>query len=414
MSYLIKRNGLIIVSIWCLSTTLVQAQQETSANPPCGEKCYAGIEIGGSGIKAVVVDSPDPTEPDKPFAEDKGEQSPNPSADIQQSGEIAEGTLREIGDAVSRLIQKIQTEHKVATDHIYIVGSSGVAVTKNIKDVLTKMVLDKTDRTMDFISVEDEACSQLKPANEDFNNKNAVNRNSSSRAMLLDIGSSNIKGCYQQKFSSQQTDLLANEDVGMRVFEVKYGTKRFSVFVANPKSDAVANPKSDADDKEFAQLASQSWSQEVLPLLNVEVEKKPEFQSRPQIYLTGGIVWIMVTSLAPKDKKFQNRGLHEIASADIPKFYSAVTKDAQAIWNTLTKDAQTKFTPRDLIAGAQILRGLSDHLKFRKKRVFWWNNSTSWLFEYTLAKAKAEIDAKAETDAKQKGEETGQKEQNKP
>jgi hypothetical protein len=144
-------------------------------------------------------------------------------------------------------------------------------------------------------------------------------------------------------------------------FGIPQGTVTFTEEVAQEAGR-------DADLSKFAIHAQRLSDKSIREPLQLELEKRPGLVNRKKVYLSGGIIWAMVTLLYPQDRL----SLVPITAEDINVFYARAVSDPQNLLRpklSQIRDRQTRmeaekeveavrstFTPENLVAGAEILR----------------------------------------------------------
>src|SRR5262249_16849423 len=116
--------------------------------------------------------------------------------------------------------------------------------------------------------------------------------------------------------------------------------------------------------------------------LRTELESKPGMIHRKRVFLTGSIVWAMMTLLYPEERRafipltYENIAQFTDKAARAPKelfnpnvsfirdrkLRQEVEQEIEAVRNT--------FTPRQLIAGAELLKAAADELKWQEKKIW--------------------------------------------
>ncbi|MEP7336803.1 MAG: hypothetical protein ABI977_03595, partial [Acidobacteriota bacterium] len=303
--------------------------------------------------------------------------------------------INETVQAVQKMFTKMQQEHQISPDRIYIVGSSGLRADN--KQELVSEVKKATGKAMSFLSVEMEV--QLSIAGtipQQRTEPDAENRPGNERqaAMLIDIGSGNTKGGYQQTTPSPATGIPVDEFVTMGI---PYGTVTFT-------NEASRYRKDEADLRAFA-LDAVAISPKLLnEQLSKEIAKKPGLIARERLYLTGGIVWAMATLLHPENR----RAFVPLTVEDINLFHYLARTDANSLLNPdllfindearrqeakkEIESVKTVFTPRNIIAGAEILSAVSTEFKLQDKKIWFARyGSLSWILSYVRGQAEKQL-----------------------
>jgi hypothetical protein len=345
---------------------------------------YGGIEVGSKGVKATAIraiESNDEYAVKLVYAE-----VVNTTIMQLKDGKFAPDVIRDTAAAISKLLARMKAEYKVPESHICIVGSSGLRA-DNPQDLI-KAVREKTGKTMSFLDVETEVqLSIVGTIPQRYRTKTgwADNRGIS---VLLDIGSGNTKGGYQ---TIRQMPTGA-ADYDYVTLSIPRGVVTFTGEINKAVGDA-------ADLTTFARKAKELSPASVRAALRKEMERKPGLYNRQRVYLTGGIVWAMVTLLHPEDR----RTFVPVTSEDISQFYRMVTIDPQGLQKLLNPDltkritnrqvrleaekeiesVRNAFSPSNLIAGAEILKAVNTDFALSGKRIrFARYGYLSWILSY--------------------------------
>lgn len=361
----------------------VPSSAQTSVRPQPGS-LYGGIEIGSKGVKATairVTEDEDGYTVKLIYAE-----VVNTTIMQLKDNKYAPEVIRDTAQAVGQLLTRMHTQYAVPGDRISIVGSSGLKA-ENPQD-LVKAVREKTGKTMSFLDLETEVqLSIVGTIPQRYRTKTgwADNRGIS---VLIDIGSGNTKGGYQ---------VIRQMPTGSPDYDyVTVGIPKGTVSFTNEVSQAAGE---EADLIAFAQKSRELSPVSIRTALRKEMERKPGLFNRQRVYLTGGIVWAMATLLHPEDR----RTFVPLTAEDIDAFHRMVTSDPlelQKLLNpNLTKripnrqlrleaekeieSVRNAFSPRNLIAGAEILKAINADFSLTGKRIrFARYGYLSWILSY--------------------------------
>jgi hypothetical protein len=354
------------------------------------DKLHGGIEIGSKGVKATAIN----------FTR-KGNgydvkilytETINTTIMKVKDNRFTPEAINETVQAVQKMFRKMQQDHQISPDRIYIVGSSGLR--SDNKQELVSEVKKATGKAMSFLSVEMEV--QLSIAGTIPVQREDENRPGNERqaAMLIDIGSGNTKGGYQQATPAPATGIPVDEFVTMGI---PYGTVTFT-------NEASRYRKDEADLHAFA-LDAVALSPKLLnEQLGKEIAKKPGLIARERLYLTGGIVWAMATLLHPENR----RAFVPLTVEDINLFHYLARTDVNSLLNpdllfindeTRRQEAKkeiesvkTVFTPRNIIAGAEILSAVSTEFKLQDRKIWFARyGSLSWILSYVRGQAEKQL-----------------------
>ncbi|MBS1791719.1 MAG: hypothetical protein JST85_28685 [Acidobacteria bacterium] len=374
------------ISLLALSAVVyLSAQAQTGgANHP--NDLYGGIEVGSKGIKATAIRAKEIDEGHSVkliYAE-----VINTTLMQLKDNQFAPDAIRDTALAVTKLLAKMRDELKVPDAHISIVGSSGLKA-ENPQD-LVKAVRDRTGKQMSFLDVDSEVqLSIVGTIPQRYRSRDGVWKDNRGISVLMDIGSGNTKGGYQ---------LLRQLPTGTPDYDyVTVGIPKGTVSFTNEINQAVGDM---GDQTDFIKKAKELAPIAIRTSLRKEMERKPGLVNRPRVYLSGGIVWAMATLLHPDDR----RALVPITSEDIDAFYRKVTSDPDTLQKFLNPDlskritngqlraeAETEletvrntFSPRNLIAGAEILKAVSSEFQLHQKRIRFARYSyLAWILSYT-------------------------------
>ncbi|MEK7829659.1 MAG: hypothetical protein AAB401_01160 [Acidobacteriota bacterium] len=347
-------------------------------------KLHGGIEIGSRGVKGTAIN----------FTR-KGNgydvkilytETINTSIMKLKDNRFTPEGLKEAADAVKKMFDRLQQEYQVPLEQIYIVGSSGLRADN--KPELVAEVQKAIARPMSFLTVEMEV--QLSIAGTIPNQRDDEAKPLKERevALLLDIGSGNTKGGYQQPDSANYQFVTMG---------IPFGTVSFTNEVNKLR-------KIEADMNGFA-LDAMVLSPKLLNVqLHQEIEKKPGLLYRKRVYLSGGIIWAMATLMHPENR----RAFVALTTDDIAMFHYRARNDMGALLNPdlsnindESKRAEIKkeiesvkavFTPKNIIAGAEILNVVSSEFKLENKNVWFARYSNlSWILSYVRGQAEKQL-----------------------
>jgi hypothetical protein len=288
--------------------------------------------------------------------------------------------LRDSVKAVATLHARIRNNYKVAARNIFVAGSSGLFsairdkddLIKENKKTLSEAVEKAIGATMGFVSDQEEA---------ELSVVGVVPRTQAAEAALIDVGSGNTKGGCR------------GADGKLISFSVPFGTVSFAsrVQAAARKTGAT-----------FAVQAVAVRDEELAPALRKALASQKEISERTRIYLSGGAVWALTTFIHPGDAA----GYVELSAADIDAYEALLRGDANGTaspdLSALKNDDQRKTalaeaarvrkatTPEQMLAGAEILKGLSAELRWKDdgKRLYFARDAyLGWLLPYIAQQA---------------------------
>lgn len=386
-------NALQFISAILLTILLFVLPAASALGKPAAsaknEKLHGGIEIGSKGVKATAIN----------FTR-KGNgydvkilysETINTTIMKVKDNRFTPEAIDETVQAVRKMFNRMQQEHQISPDHIYIVGSSGLR-SDNKQDLVSE-VKKATGKAMSFLTVEMEV--QLSIAGtipQQREDDKQVNERHTS--MLIDIGSGNTKGGYQRAISAPVTGVPVEEFVTMGI---PYGTVTFT--------NEVSRYRKDENDLRGFALDAMTISPKVLnEQLRKEVAKKPGLVLRERLYLTGGIVWAMANLLHPENR----RSFVPLTLDDINRFQYLARTDMNSLLNpdlsAINDEARRReakkeieavnatFTPRNIIAGAEILGAVSEEFKLRNMKIWFARyGNLSWILSYVRGQAEKQL-----------------------
>ncbi len=343
---------------------------------------FGGIEVGSKGVKAIVVERRKVSgEFEFKIHLEATKNTKVIDAKGKGTNESGVAIIEDTAKAVSDYFTEIRSKN-VTADHIYIVGSSGISesLDESQRVILVSRVAQFTGKTMEFVNVEEEVM---------FSINGLVSPASLPSSILVDIGSGNTKFGYHTAEGEEEPDTNNLIYGGIR-----FGTGSFARDIS----------KLAAGGGDFTALSSANAAQRIRPQLEDEVSRKPGFQNRTKVYLSGGIVWAMTTLLHPDEVTAPYASLD---SKDIETFYALVrrnfatpTKMFEADLNAITDPATRKaaeteikrvsnaFNIQEMTAGSEILKAVSESFKFEGKKIVVIRSShVAWIYDYVTVKA---------------------------
>jgi exopolyphosphatase/pppGpp-phosphohydrolase len=347
------------------------------AAPAVRAEVHGGIEIGGKGVKATVLDvtgGADGYDIKSLLAKTQNTAIVKGLAD---TGRFDAGAVAETAAAVAQFAELMRTDYKVPTERLYVVGSSGLFSAIESKPEAIKvnqeLLADAVERAshlkMSFIDVDREV---------ELSITGTVPTKYLDTALLLDVGSGNTKGGYRAG---------AGQCVSMGI---PYGSITYSDLVRKRAGNGAY------------EVTAVALRQEILePALRKALEGKEGQLKRDRIYLSGGACWALATLIHPGD-----RGAYVALTADDVDAYCKQLLDAPGVFPSLDLStisdpvvraaaekeiAQVKnvYKVPQLLGGAEILKALATTYDFGSKKVFFARNAQSaWIIAYVVEKSK--------------------------
>jgi hypothetical protein len=345
----------IVIFVLLSSGTLILSLQLTT-NGQSAKKIYrnellGGIEIGFKSIKAIVINIFEPSGRVKIVYTE----AINNSLPQYNDGSLTPEVIGNIAQTVETIYRRMQREYQVSQGQIHIIVCSDLRA-DNIGE-LTKIITGRTGKNVTLLDMQSEASLSIAGTIPRRYQNRTTWFDNRGMSVLIDIGNGNTKGGYQQIRMLPK----GKPDYVFFTFGIPQGTNTFT-------DDVVQAAGSTADLKKFALQARILSDKSVREPLQDELEKRPGLVNRKKVYLSGGIVWAMVTLLYPQDRK----SLVPITAEDINVFYARAINDPQGLLSPSLSQIRSKqlrlevakeleavrstFTPENLVAGAEILR----------------------------------------------------------
>ena len=242
--------------------------------------------------------------------------------------------IRDLAQTVQKIWEKLQRDFRIPPNQIHLLGLSELA--GQVREDLAREIFNKTGREITFLDATSETELSIAgsiPRRYQLDGKLYDNRNIS---LMLEIGAANIRGGYQQ---------LKQTSRGRTEYD--YAT----------------------------------WDVPIGSGLRAKVAQNVGLMTRKKFYLTGDIVWALVTLLRPEDQ----RGYVPLTIEDINNFHYRAMNDPEALLNPdLSKitdqnarnearkgreAVKSIYTPRTLVAGAESLKLVATELNLAEKQL---------------------------------------------
>lgn len=324
---------------------------------------YAGIEIGSKGIKMSVLNVTNIKKGNYTILSYWSE-NVGIAKGISIDGNLSQEDMNKATMVVTNNLSKIKTDFTVPDENIFIVGSSGVAMAKNTKELVDKIKV-ATNKDMEFIDVQSEGKMLLKGCIPPVDYKNS---------MVLDIGGGNTKGGY--------VDVRNSENFVFFPLSLSYGTITLTEAVIK-----------ETKDKGISEYNEKSFG--FLPILRGQVNKmygmSPEALEKEKVFMSGGAVWAFYTLYnGAAMENFNKFNLEDVI------YYDAVLKNNFKKYEDLAKtDKEAEkvlktYSQKYLISASNILLvcleaipGIND-----KKLYFAKEGQIAWLVSYIADRSK--------------------------
>jgi tetratricopeptide (TPR) repeat protein len=306
------------------------------------EELFAGIDIGSKGVKLSIIGVSVSPKKGLTYSLKKSMSiNTEPSA-------LSAAAIKETALAVKDLIDTATVRNAVIADRLFVVMSSGLkqatdkAPGKEAELIAAiRDALKNPNQKVDVVSFEDEAkygaLSMIVPE---------LHLSSS----IMDIGGGNVKGGY-----------LLNRNK-FEAVNFPYGTKAFGKIVKTKYPDADLKGYIAGVDAEIAPVREE---------MAIEMNRRVGLKNRKNVYLLGGIAFVMNTLLHPERaaiigrpvevsledvKKFRQMAVSNYEELIAPDFGKIADPIVKQIAEEDVKLITTKlYNNQDIIAGATIL-----------------------------------------------------------
>ncbi len=321
------------------------APDDTSAAPPAARLGkYAGIEIGSTGVKLLVVEFiPSDTygyDIKEPWVETKNtglsELAGNPP-------QFDPAKLEATAKAVKAFVEAAKDKHGVTAERIHVVSSSGVfarfgenaAAIDKARATLTKAVKDATGLALVFIDSTDEGTLAARAI---------IPRKEAAESLLFDVGGGNTNGGF------------FDDKGAFHSLALKYGTRSFYALVQDEQKKSGAS---------FADSAKKLRETVLVKELKDLGSREPAAAGRRRVHVIGGITWAMTTYLHPAEQTDPKATRVHLGPEDFDRFAEfvgshsaeeardklAVGPNKAAIRKEVEECAKAYSTPEQLLAG---------------------------------------------------------------
>lgn len=338
------------------------------------EELFAGIDIGSKGVKLSIIGVSVSAKKGLTYNLRKSMSiNTEPSA-------LSAAAIKETALAVRDLIDTAIVKNSVITDRLFVVMSSGLkqatdkAPGKEAELIAAIREATKNpNQKVDVVSFEDEAkygaLSMIVPE---------LHLSSS----IMDIGGGNVKGGY-----------LLNRSK-FEAVNFPYGTKAFGKIVKTKYPDADLKGYIAGVDAEIAPIREE---------MAIEMNRRVGLKNRKNVYLLGGIAFVMNTLLHPERAAIIGRPV-EVSLEDVKKFRQMavsnyeelITPDFGKIADPIVKQIAEEdvklittklYNNQDIIAGATILETIMKEYArdgVQKRFYFIKGGDVAWISGYVF------------------------------
>ena len=338
------------------------------------EELFAGIDIGSKGVKLSIIGVSVSAKKGLTYNLRKSMSiNTEPSA-------LSAAAIKETALAVRDLIDTAIVKNSVIADRLFVVMSSGLkqatdkAPGKEAELIAAiRDAVKNPNQKIDVVSFEDEAkygaLSMIIPE---------LHLSSS----IMDIGGGNVKGGY-----------LLNRNK-FEAVNFPYGTKAFGKIVKTKYPDADLKGYIAGIDAEIAPVREE---------MAIEMNRRVGLKNRKNVYLLGGIAFVMNTLLHPERAAIIGRPV-EVSLEDVKKFRQMavsnyeelITPDFGKIADPIVKQIAEEdvklittklYNNQDIIAGATILETIMKEYArdgVQKRFYFIKGGDVAWISGYVF------------------------------
>ncbi len=334
---------------------LVLAAALTFGSEPLQAQQKAVIEITSKSIHAIVyrLDAA-PWQPQKIDVQWSRSVNISLGFELNRYGVFGDDAVRETVTEVARMLKILQMERGLARDAITIVGSSNLAKASDYKELVDR-IKARSDRRLIIARADTELFYTMLAV---------MPKTYMAEALFLDAGSNDTRIGYYIPGGARNLSQLQWQ-------RLNRGSANFAAQIKRSRQPG----------ESFADAARRLGKQMEAELID-GAGKHPGLVNREKGLLSGGTAWALVTLLFPgqAEKKFvaitardiddfvrllrANPG--RIPEVDLSRLSTASREQARNEIRTL----RNKFTPEDLLAGAEILRAVSNAYRFDNKSMY--------------------------------------------
>jgi len=380
-------SALLLIALFILAFDVNAYWQIPAAGKTGSGQLHGGIEINPEGIKAAVIRVSDPEQ--GAGAEVIYTEVFNTALTRNQNGKVTPEAIKAASQAILRFYTHMRRQYQVPPQQIYVISSSDLDA-DNLEE-LANEVRNSSGASITFLSIESEVRLSIIGTIPRRYREGTTWFDNRSQSAVIDIGSDKTKAGYQQF----RQPLLGDPYYDFVAFEISRGTTSFTDEVNRAAGE-------DSGISKFAVSAKALSESSIKAALRSELKKKPGLAYRKKIYLNGAIVRAMATLLHPEDRQ----SFITLTVDDINTFYQRAVNSPQLLLNPslsrIRNDEARKevereleavrsaFTPKSLVAGAEILKAVASECNFQeegKKILYARFSNMSSISSYLLLRA---------------------------
>ncbi|CAM4039827.1 hypothetical protein FLBR109950_14060 [Flavobacterium branchiophilum] len=329
------------------------------------QEYYAGIEIGGKGMKTTILQISNIKTSSYNVIESWSESTPI-SKNISKTDFISNEDMITTLNLLKKNFDKVKSIKNIDKNNIYIVVSSGVGIAKNTNDFLEKInVLLQVKSKV--ISVEDEVRLMILGGIPFYNIKDSFS---------IDIGGGNTKGGYLLDFKTKN-------DSTFSPIKLNYGT----VSLTEKAKKNLTNP---ADFNEYVSEISK-LSDSLNQTFKQAFGADSVLNKRKKIYFSGGTLWAFITLTQNQDKdEYKKFHANEVKMHQNDLLTNFEKFQNLALTNSEIKRVLDTYSKQYLVTGNIILLNFINNIDDIETKDLYFVSSghLSWLKAYILESKK--------------------------
>ena len=364
-------SGLLWFLACCFPLSL-EAQTDTPTNSAGNQ--HGVIEVGSSGIRAFVIEIP-------ADISSVSEMKPLKFFDPREVRPM-EATEQEatVGHILS-IMQTMEQDHQLSKNSIHLLGSSGLSESPNAAQ-LKLQIAERAGLPFEYITVAEESRLTL---------KGQMKSHKLTDLMVLDIGGGNTKASYYKTMDGKGVVDTVRLCDGVREMMKK----------AEPTTPF----------EEYLHRLNEKATTHIQPDIMKMVENNPGFTSRPKLIVSGGIFWVMASSLHPANTELEiNAGEVQLDPQEMKEWIERCLANPKEAYNYRTdrlisgdpthadvvkSRIQNNFSTSQIAAGCMILKSLSKTLDFENREQILFDRDSlyaypqAWIFEKIVLKKQS-------------------------
>jgi exopolyphosphatase/pppGpp-phosphohydrolase len=328
------------------------------------QSIYAGIEIGGKGVKVSIIKIIDLQVGEFEVVK-TWSRNTNITKNVDKDGNLDKTDIDDTSYVVLDLMIQIKREYKITDPTIFIVASSSVATATN-REILKEKVKSLTTKNLDFMTSDVESKLIIKGAIPQRDYLNSV---------ILDVGSGSIKGGV--------IELDKNRTYAFSPFGTKFGTTNLTEKIKNKIGAS-------GDDKSFTNEMVK-FQDSLSITMKKMFDNVPMAKDKENVYIIGGAAWAFMTLTKPDETEayqpFLQRELLAYSDNLLNHYDEFIKKDYV---NKEYEHVLKAFNKENLISGCMLMNQLAANMvkPAQKKYYFVRQGQVAWLIAYIVDVAR--------------------------